>query len=89
MQLVKKNLYCQRCPDPRIYLHTYIFSDGGNNKFRFALDEGDAFCWSNHEVSQWFRDDWIGRRVQSLVNERLAPGNYVSCSDAPASEQDI
>jgi N-acetylmuramoyl-L-alanine amidase len=49
--------------DTSYILQTYIFGDGGNNKFRFALDEGDESSWPNHEVSQWYTIDWIGWKL--------------------------
>jgi len=44
-------------------LQVYIFGDGSNTKFRFALDEGNGSSWPNHEVSKWFTIDWIGWRL--------------------------
>jgi hypothetical protein len=44
-------------------LQTYVFGDGGKNKFRFALDEGNGSSWPNHEVSQWYTVDWIGWKL--------------------------
>jgi N-acetylmuramoyl-L-alanine amidase len=49
--------------DTDYILQTYVFGDGGKNKFRFALDEGNAFDWPNHEVSQWYTIDWIGWKL--------------------------
>lgn len=39
-------------------LQCYVFGDGGNVKFRFAVDDG-----SQHEVSQWITVDWSGWRL--------------------------
>jgi N-acetylmuramoyl-L-alanine amidase len=44
-------------------MQAYIFGDGSKNQFRFALDEGDASGWPNHEVSQWYTIDWIGWKL--------------------------
>jgi hypothetical protein len=49
--------------DTEYILQTYVFGDGGKNKFRFALDEGNASSWPNHEVSQWYTIDWIGWKL--------------------------
>jgi uncharacterized lipoprotein YddW (UPF0748 family) len=46
--------------DTTYVLQCYIFGDGSNNKFRFALDEGDGSSWTNHEVSKWVTLDWYG-----------------------------
>jgi N-acetylmuramoyl-L-alanine amidase len=51
-------------------LQAYIFSDGSNNKVRFALDDdinGDA----GHEVSPWYTLDWVGWK---LIEWNLAEG---------------
>ena len=44
-------------------IQVYIFGDGSGNRFRFALDEGTASSWPDHEVSVWFTIDWIGWRL--------------------------
>jgi hypothetical protein len=49
--------------DTSYVLQTYVFGDGGRNKFRFAIDEGNASDWPNHEVSQWYTIDWIGWKL--------------------------
>jgi N-acetylmuramoyl-L-alanine amidase len=49
--------------DTTYTLQCYVFGDGGNNLFRFALDEGDGTNWPTHEVSQWFEIDWLGWRL--------------------------
>lgn len=46
--------------DTTYVLQVYVFGDGSNNKFRFALDEGDGSNWPNHEVSNWKIIDWYG-----------------------------
>ncbi|KAA3614733.1 MAG: T9SS C-terminal target domain-containing protein [Calditrichaeota bacterium] len=50
--------------DKSYKLQVYIFGDGSNTKFRFALDEGTSTSnWTGHEVSVWFPIDWIGWRL--------------------------
>jgi N-acetylmuramoyl-L-alanine amidase len=49
--------------DTEYILQAYVFGDGGKNLFRFALDEGDASSWPNHEVSQWHTIDWVGWKL--------------------------
>jgi uncharacterized lipoprotein YddW (UPF0748 family) len=46
--------------DTTYVLQCYVFGDGSNNKFRFAMDEGDGVNWPNHEVSNWVTIDWYG-----------------------------
>ena len=46
--------------DTTYKLQCYVFGDGSNNTFRFALDEGDGSSWPNHEVSNWVTIDWYG-----------------------------
>ncbi len=56
--------------DPRLVefdnsyiLQCYVYGDGSNNKFRFALDEKVGGSWPNHEVSIWYTIDWEGWRL--------------------------
>jgi N-acetylmuramoyl-L-alanine amidase len=49
--------------DRSYHLQVYVFGDGSGNKFRFALDEGTATDWPNHEVSQWYTINWIGWKL--------------------------
>jgi len=49
--------------DTSYTLQVYIFGDGSNNQFRFAIDEGTATSWPDHEVSQWITIDWYGWRL--------------------------
>lgn len=50
--------------DTSYKLQVYVFGDGSNTKFRFALDEGTSSTnFPNHEVSTWFVIDWIGWRL--------------------------
>ncbi|UCD39028.1 MAG: family 10 glycosylhydrolase, partial [Fidelibacterota bacterium] len=54
-------------------LQCFVFSDGSNNEFRFALDDGYGDA-TNHEVSQWITLDWYGWR---LVEWDLSdPGSF-------------
>jgi uncharacterized lipoprotein YddW (UPF0748 family) len=46
--------------DTTYVLQVYVFGDDSNNKFRFAIDEGDGSNWPNHEVSEWVTIDWYG-----------------------------
>ncbi len=60
--------------DKNNILQVYIFGNGGNSKFRFAVDDavpnGGA---SNHEVSEWITIDWVGWRLVSwdLANDPI------------------
>jgi uncharacterized lipoprotein YddW (UPF0748 family) len=49
--------------DTTYVLQVYVFGDGSNNKFRFAMDEGDGSSWPNHEVSKWVTIDWYGWKL--------------------------
>jgi len=49
--------------DTTYVLQVYVFGDGSNNKFRFALDEGDGSTWPFHEVSKWVTIDWYGWKL--------------------------
>ncbi len=60
--------------DTTFILQVYLFGDGSGNKFRFALDEGNATAWTGHEVSKWVTINWIGWR---LVEWRLSDPNSV------------
>jgi hypothetical protein len=64
--------------DTSYVLQVYIFGDGGENKFRFALDEGDATGWPNHEVSQWYTIDWIGwKLVEWDLSDPTQVGDWI------------
>jgi len=44
-------------------LQVYVFGDGSGNQFRFAVDDNVPVpAASNHEVSPWYKIDWIGWR---------------------------
>ncbi|KAA3609885.1 MAG: T9SS C-terminal target domain-containing protein [Calditrichaeota bacterium] len=65
--------------DTTYVLQTYIFGDGSNNKYRFALDEKHGSNWSDHEVSQWITIDWIGwRLVEWDLNNPSQVGSWIS-----------
>jgi len=44
-------------------LQAFIFGDGNNNKFRFALRETSGAPPTNLEVSPWYDIDWIGWKL--------------------------
>ncbi len=49
--------------DNTYIMQCYVYGDDSNNKFRFAIDEGDGTDWPAHEVSVWFDIDWEGWRL--------------------------
>jgi len=44
-------------------LQCYVFGNGNGTRVRFALDEGTATSWPDHEVSQWYTVDWYGWKL--------------------------
>lgn len=44
-------------------LQAFIFGDGNNNKFRFALRETSITDSASYEVSPWYNVDWIGWKL--------------------------
>ncbi len=45
-------------------LQCYVFGDGSNTQFRFAIDDNVPQAGAeNHEVSQWIPIDWVGWRL--------------------------
>jgi len=59
-------------------LQVYIFGDGSNSRFRFAVDEGDGTSWPNHEVSSWITIDWTGwRLVEWRLNDPNSVGSWI------------
>jgi uncharacterized lipoprotein YddW (UPF0748 family) len=73
--------------DNSYILQTYIFGDGSNNKYRFAIDEKHGGDWPDHEVSTWTTIDWIGWRLvewdlsnPSLVGSWISPDNLLNGS---------
>lgn len=50
--------------DNSYILQCFVFGDGSNNKFRFALDDKlPEELAENHEVSNWVTVDWVGWRI--------------------------
>ncbi len=44
-------------------LQVFLFGDGTNNKFRFAVRETSVQAPSNFEVSHWYDVDWLGWKL--------------------------
>ena len=44
-------------------MQVFLFGDGSNNKFRFAVRETTIPSPSNFEVSPWYKVNWIGWRL--------------------------
>ena len=44
-------------------IQCYVFGDGSNNKFRFAVDDSTKDQAAFHEVSQWVTINWQGWRL--------------------------
>jgi len=64
--------------DTSYVLQTYIFGDGSENKFRFAVDEKIGSTWPNHEVSQWYTIDWIGwKLVEWDLSDPAQVGDWI------------
>lgn len=52
--------------DDTYMMQVYVFGDGSNNQFRFAVDDNNVTgAASDHEVSPWFTVDWFGWRLVS------------------------
>jgi hypothetical protein len=49
--------------DTTYVLQCYVFGDGSNNKFRFALDDSTQDQAAFHEVSEWITVNWLGWRL--------------------------
>jgi hypothetical protein len=59
-------------------IQIYIFGDGSNTKFRFALDEGTASSWPGHEVSKWYTINWIGwKLVEWDLSDPSETGSWI------------
>ncbi|MCB9502129.1 MAG: Ig-like domain-containing protein [Deferribacteres bacterium] len=56
-------------------LQAYVFGDGSNNGFRFAVDDNVGF--SGHEVSPWFEIDWIGWKLVSWNMAKDGAGSWI------------
>ena len=64
--------------DSTYTLQVYIFGDGSNNKFRFALDDGRSGTAAAHEVSQWITIDWLGwKLVEWPLNDPNSVGSWL------------
>jgi len=48
--------------DKNLILQSFVFGDGENNKFRFAIKETST---STYEVSPWFDINWLGWKLVS------------------------
>ncbi len=44
-------------------LQAFVFGDGNNNKFRFALRETSVSAPANYEVSPWYNINWVGWKL--------------------------
>ncbi len=63
--------------DTSYVLQVYIFGDNSGNKFRFALDEGSATAWPNHEVNNWTTIDWYGwKLIEWKLNDPTTVGEW-------------
>ncbi len=64
--------------DTTVILQVYLFGDGSGNKFRFALDEGNANGWTGHEVSKWVTVNWLGwRLVEWKLSDPTSVGDWL------------
>ena len=64
--------------DTTYILQCFVYGDGNNNKFRFALDEKIGLSWPNHEVSQWVTIDWYGwRLIQWDLSDPGTVGSWI------------
>lgn len=71
--------------DPRLVkfdttytVQCYVYGDGSNNQFRFALDEGTGSSWPDHEVSLWHTIDWVGwKLVEWDLGDPQSVGNWL------------
>lgn len=61
---------------PNTVLQTYIFGDGSENQFRFAIDEVGGSSAS--EVSKWYTVDWIGwKLVEWYFDDPAGVGSWI------------
>jgi hypothetical protein len=58
-------------------LQAFIFGDGNNNKFRFALRETSVATPGNYEVSPWIDINWIGWRLITWDLSQGQTGNWL------------
>jgi len=56
-------------------MQAYVFGDGSNVLFRFAVDDGSSF--SGHEVSPWYTIDWIGWKLVSWNMATDGTGSWI------------
>ena len=65
--------------DTTYVLQCYVFGDGSNNEFRFAVDDNyPVEIATNHEVSQWYTIDWVGWRiVEWQLNDPNSVGTWL------------
>jgi len=65
--------------DTSYTIQVYVFGDGSNNKFRFAMDESHDGGWPDHEVSKWTTIDWYGwRLVEWQLSDSNSVGSWIS-----------
>ena len=60
--------------DASSLLQAYVFGDGSNNKFRFAVRETSV---SSYEVSPWINIDWIGWKIVSWDLKAGQTGTWI------------
>lgn len=58
-------------------LQAFVFGDGNNNKFRFALRETSGTSPTNLEVSLWYDIDWIGWKLVTWDLSQGQTGNWL------------
>jgi hypothetical protein len=65
--------------DTSYVLQCYVFGDGSNNRFRFAVDDNVPQAGAeNHEVSLWVTIDWVGWRiVEWQLNDPSSVGVWI------------
>lgn len=57
-------------------LQAYVFGDGSNNMIRFALDD-DLNGSGGHEVSPWYKIDWVGWKLVSWDMSTDETGEWI------------
>ncbi|MEO8398945.1 MAG: Ig-like domain-containing protein, partial [Ignavibacteriaceae bacterium] len=64
--------------DTSYVLQVYIYGDASNNRFRFAIDEGNGTAWPDHEVSNWVHINWTGwRLVEWNLSDPSSVGTWI------------
>lgn len=59
-------------------LQVYIFGDGSNNQFRFAIDDNYPSTQAEfHEVSPWYTIDWIGWKLVTWDMTNDGTGTWI------------